>query len=54
MIIGYDFIGELENAPLILDRPSGDKVVMAIAAWTDKNALWSKDVQMKTRDRSRE
>ena len=39
MIIGYDFIGELENAPLILDRPSGDKVVMAIAAWTDKNAL---------------
>ena len=54
MIIGYDLIGKPENGLLILDRATGDRIVVVIAAWTDKNALWSKDVQMKTRDRSRE
>ena len=54
MIIGYDLIGNLDNPPLTLDRTPVDRIFMAIAAWTDKNALWSKDVQMKTRDRSRE
>ena len=54
MIIGYDLIGELENGLLILDPPPKDQLIMGITACTDKNALRSKDVKMKTRDRSRE